>query len=117
MKLEAIVRALSLERCACAAADKLDVEVTGGYACDLLSYVMGKAKPGNLWITVQGHPNIVAVASLINLAGIVVAEGARIEPATIEKAEQEGVPILATSLATYAVAGKLWELGVRGNSE
>jgi len=111
MKLEAIARHLALE--VHSAPDKLDADVTGGYACDLLSYVMAKAKAGDLWITVQGHPNIVAVASLIGLAGIVVVEGAKVEPATLEKAEQEGVPILTTPLPTYAVAGQLFALGVR----
>jgi hypothetical protein len=111
MKLEEVVRQLGLE--VHVSAGKLDADVTGGYACDLLSYVMAKAKAGDLWITVQGHPNIVAVASLIGLAGIVVAEGAKVEPATLEKAEQECVPILTSSLPTYAVAGRLWELGVR----
>ena len=111
MKLEEVVRQLDLE--VHSAAGKLDAEVTGGYVCDLLSYVMAKAKTGNLWITVQGHPNIVAVASLISLSGIVVAEGAKVEPTTIEKAEQEGVPILVTALPVYAVAGRLWALGVQ----
>ena len=111
MKLEEVVRQLSLE--VHASAGKLDADVTGGYACDLLSYVMAKAKAGDLWITVQGHPNIVAVGSLIGLAGIVVAEGAKVEPATLEKAEQEGVPILTSPLPAYTVAGRLWELGVR----
>jgi hypothetical protein len=111
MKLEAIARQLELE--VHSAPDKLDADVTGGYACDLLSYVMAKGKTGALWITVQGHPNIVAVASLIGLAGIIVAEGAKVEPATIEKAEQESVPILTTPLPAYEVAGRLWELGVR----
>jgi hypothetical protein len=111
MKLEEVVRQLSLE--VHVSAGKLDADVTGGYACDLLSYVMAKAKAGDLWITVQGHPNIVAVGSLIGLAGIVVAEGAKVEPATLEKAEQEGVPILTSPLPAYMVAGRLWELGVR----
>ncbi len=111
MELEAVVRKLSLE--VCAGADKLDRDVTGGYACDLLSYVMAHAKEGHLWLTVQGHPNIVAVASLVGLAGIIVTEGARLDPATIEKANQEGVPILTTPLTTHEVAGRLWKLGIR----
>jgi hypothetical protein len=111
MKLEDVVRQLDLE--VLAGIGKLDADASGGYACDLLSYVMAKAKAGDLWITVQGHPNIIAVASLIGLAGIIVAEGAKVEPATIEKAEQEGVPVLATTLTAYAAAGRLWELGVR----
>jgi predicted transcriptional regulator len=110
MKLEEIARHLSLK--VCAAADKLDREVTGGYASDLLSYVMAQAKESNLWLTVQGHPNVVAVASLVGLAGVVVTEGAKIDPATIEKANHEGIPILTTPLTTYVAAGRLWELGV-----
>jgi hypothetical protein len=111
MKLDDIVQRLSLT--VHTPANNLNVEISGGYACDLLSHVMAKGKAGSLWITVQGHPNMVAVASLIGLAGVIVAEGAKIEPAAIEKAEQEGVPLLASALTTYEVAGKLWELGVR----
>jgi hypothetical protein len=81
MKLEEIARRLSLE--VCAATDKLSTEVTGGYASDLLSYVMAKAREGNLWVTVQSHPNVVAVASLVNLAGIVIAEGGKPDASTV----------------------------------
>jgi len=112
MKLSEIAQRLSLE--VKAAAEKLDVEVNGGYACDLLSYVMANGKPGDIWITIQGHPNIVAVASLINLAGIIVVEGAKIDPVTVAKAEQERIPLLATNETTYSVAGKLYTLGVHG---
>lgn len=112
MKLSEIAQQLSLE--VKAGAGKFDVEVTGGYACDLLSYVMANGKTGDLWITIQGHPNIVAVASLINLAGIIVVEGAKIDPATVAKADQERIPLLATNETTYSVAGKLYALGIHG---
>jgi BioD-like phosphotransacetylase family protein len=115
MKLQELARKLSLE--VQTAAGKLDTEVTGGYASDLLSYVMAKAKTGNVWITVQSHPNTVAVASLLNLAGIIIAEGGKPEAATIEKAEQEGIPILTTQLTTYTLVGRLFELGVRGGAD
>jgi hypothetical protein len=111
MNLEEICRQLSLD--VQTAREKLDVQVTGGYASDLLSWVMAKAQAGNVWITIQAHPNIVAVASLINLAGIIIAEGVVPEPAALEKAEQEGIPILITPLTMYAVAGQLYELGIR----
>ena len=42
----------------------LDREVTGGYASDLLSCVMAGARAGDVWVTLQGHANVVAVASL-----------------------------------------------------
>jgi predicted transcriptional regulator len=112
LKLQEISQQLSLE--VRSAVGNLGKEVTGGYASDLLSCVMAKAQAGNVWVTIQGHPNIVAVASLLDLAGIIVAEGMSIDAATLEKAEEEKVPILTTSLTTYTVVGELCKLGIPG---
>jgi BioD-like phosphotransacetylase family protein len=110
--LEELSRKLSLE--VRTATGKLGTEVTGGYAADLLSCAMAKAREGNVWVTLQSHPNIVAVASLLNLAGVIVTEGMIPDAATLEKAEEEGIPILTTELTTFTVVGRLFELGVRG---
>ena len=91
----------------------VDVDVIGGYASDLLSNVMGQAAPGMIWVTMQGHQNIAAVASLIGLSAVIVAGDAPIEEDTLKKAEQNDVLILATSLPAYDVIGKLYELGIR----
>ena len=112
MTLEELSRKLSLE--VRTAAGKLGTEVTGGYAADLLSCVMAKAQAGNIWVTLQSHPNIVAVASLLDLVGIIVTEGMIPDATTMEKAEAEGVPILTTELTTFTVVGRLFELGVPG---
>jgi len=110
--LEELSRKLSLE--VRTAAEKLSTEVTGGYAADLLSCAMAKAQEGNVWVTLQSHPNIVAVASLLNLAGIIITEGMTPDATTVEKAEKEGIPILTTELTTFTVVGRLFELGVPG---
>lgn len=112
MTLEELSRKLSLE--VRTAAGKLGTEVTGGYAADLLSCVMAKAQAGNVWVTLQSHPNIVAVASLLDLVGIIVTEGMIPDATTVAKAEAEGVPILTTELTTFTVVGRLFELGVPG---
>jgi predicted transcriptional regulator len=112
MRLEELSRQLSLE--VKTAPGKLHTEVTGGYASDLLSCVMAKAQEGNVWVTLQTHSNIVAVASLLNLAGIIVTEGMTLDGTTVEKANEEGIPILSTGLTTFTVAGRLFELGVPG---
>ncbi len=112
MTLEELSRKLSLE--VRTAAGKLGTEVTGGYAADLLSCVMAKAQAGNVWVTLQSHPNIVAVASLLDLVGIIVTEGMIPDATTVAKAEDEGVPILTTELTTFTVVGRLFELGVPG---
>ena len=60
--------------------DHLDREVTGGYASDLLSCVMAGARAGDVWVTLQAHANVVAVASLLTLAAVVITEGVRTQP-------------------------------------
>jgi hypothetical protein len=90
-----------------------DVIPTGGYSSDLLSCVMAGAKKGHLWITLQAHLNIVAVAALNEVAAIIITENAEPDSASIAKANQQGVILLGTSETTYEVNGKLWELGIR----
>ena len=86
---------------------KNDMEVTGIYACDLLSWVMSHAERGDAWITVHTHVNIVAVAILTGISCIVVPEGSRVEEATIKRAEMEGVVILSTVLDTYEICRRV----------
>jgi predicted transcriptional regulator len=88
-------------------------DVTGGCTSDLLSYVMGTARPGNVWITIQVHPNIVGVAALLDLAAVVVADGQQPEEATLEKAREQGVTVLTSTESAFTVAGRLYALGVR----
>ncbi len=72
-------------------------QVTGIFTGDLLSWVMGHAQPGDMWVTVQAHANIVAVASLRELAGIVIAHGSEIDAETLKSACEEGIPVLISS--------------------
>jgi len=93
--------------------DRLAAQVTGGYVSDLLSNVMAFAAPGNVWVTMQGHQNIVAVASLAGLAAVIVAGGVAPEPETVAKAKAEGVVLLTTDLPAFSVVGQLYQSGVR----
>lgn len=111
MTLEEIVKELDLS--VRAGSRSLDREVTGGYTSDLLSDVMGNARSGAIWITLQIHPNIVAVASLKDLSGIVLVGGREPEADTVQKADREGIPILTSSLSAFEIAGRLFRLGVR----
>ena len=89
------------------------IEPTGGYAADLLSCVMTGAPRNGLWLTLQAHGNIVAVAALLELSAVIITEGAMPDMATISRANQEGVTLLTTVENTFRVAGRLWELGIR----
>lgn len=96
------------------AKDNLDVKVTGGYASDLLSDVMAHSQAGNVWVTLQIHQNIVAVATLKDLSGIIIVNNREPEEETLKKAEEEQIPILVSSLPTFEVVGRLYQLGISG---
>ena len=91
-----------------------DQEVTGGYVSDLLSDVIANAEEGCLWITVQRHLNIVAVAQLKKLAGIILSRGSEPDAAVLARAEQEGLFVLSTPEDSFTVAGKLYALVCAG---
>jgi hypothetical protein len=93
---------------------RLDRPVGGGYAGDLLSDVMAHGRKDDLWATIQVHPNIVAVAVLKELAGIVLTNGREPAAETVERAEAEGVVILGTPLDTFGLAGRLHGIGIKG---
>ena len=111
MILREIVKILNLD--VRASESELDRPVEGGYVSDLLSDVIAGAKEGDLWITLQLHQNIVAVAFLNNLAGIVIVGGREPDPDTLKKAEDQGVPIMVSPLPAYEIAGRLYEMGIR----
>ena len=110
MKLKEIINQFDLSICR---GDKyFDREITGGYASDLLSNVIANSKKGDVWITVQAHANIIAVASLKELSAIIIAQGREPAEDTIRKVEEEKIPILISDLSTYELAGKLYKLGI-----
>jgi len=90
--------------------DKLYVPVTGGYAGDLLSDVIANSEEGQIWITRQIHQNIVAVAGLKNLAGIILVRGSEPAADTLKKAAQEGIPIMVTDMSSFEVAGRIYNI-------
>ena len=86
---------------------------SAGYTSDLLSCVMANAAHQGVWITLQAHTNIVAVAALLDLSAVIITEDAMPEPATIHKANEEGVVLFSTARPSFYIAGKLWEMGLR----
>ena len=85
-------------------------EITGGYTSDLLSDVMGNIIDGNIWITLQTHKNVVAIASLREVSGIVLVKGLQPDSDMLEKANDEGIPVLSTEMETFEITGKIYNL-------
>ena len=90
-----------------------DIEVTSGYASDLLSDVLARGKAGTLWVTNHKHVNIIGVAVMLGLAGVIIAGGIEPDAGTVEKANEEKVPLYTSDMTLYDVVGRMYELGVR----
>jgi hypothetical protein len=88
----------------------LEREVDGCYVSDLLSDVLANSKEGDLWVTHQSHPNVVAVASVRGLSGVIITGDREIEPETIKKAEAEQVNLMTCHVSTFEIAGEIYNL-------
>jgi len=110
MKLKTIAEKMNMK--VISGSSSLDREATGGYASDLMSDVIANSKEGDLWVTMQIHQNIVAVAQLKELSGIIIVHNRPVEAETLKKAKEAGLPIMVTELTAFEIVGKLYELGV-----
>ncbi|MDD3033371.1 MAG: serine kinase [Bacteroidales bacterium] len=108
MIVKDVIEKLNLE--IFSAPEGVDRVVKGGYTSDLLSDVMGHAKEGQIWITLQTHKNIMAVATLKDLAAIVLVKGFKPEADTIEASLSEGIPILGSNLEAFELSGELFNI-------
>ncbi len=85
-------------------------EILGGYAGDLLSWVMGRANEGDAWVTIMSNVNIVAVCTLADPACIVLSENVKPDDETLCRAKEQGVNILSTTLDTFAACARIAEV-------
>ena len=92
----------------------VNAEVSCGYTCDLLSWVMAHGTAGMAWVTVQTHMNVIAVASLMEMAAVIIPEGIQMETSSLEKAKDEGINVLQTQLTAYEICAKLAAAGLPG---
>jgi hypothetical protein len=88
-------------------------DVTGVYISDMLSDVIANAKAGNVLITIQVHANVIAAANLVDIPGIIVAQGKEPAEEVVKLAEKNRIALYATGLNRWQVATKLYEVGVR----
>ena len=107
MKVSELVKELNLR--VYAGKEGLEREISGGYVSDLLSDVMGNATEGDVWVTLQTHRNVVAIASLKELACVLLVSSLEPEQGTIDHSNEENIPVLGTSLSTFEVAGLLYQ--------
>ena len=108
MKVRELVEKLNLK--VVSGESGLDRDIDGCYVSDLLSDVMGNAEMGNVWVTLQTHKNVMAIASLKELACVILVKNLMPSDDTIEQSNEEGIPFLSTDMQTYETVGKIYQL-------
>ena len=88
--------------------DNMDTEIKGGYVSDLLSDVMGFAQEGHVWVTLQTHKNVIAIASLKELACVILVKGNKPDEDMLEQGIQGANVAVNTTEQTFEVAGQIY---------
>lgn len=107
MTVSALAKQLNLQEITVADPER---EVTGGYAGDLLSWVMGRVNEGDAWVTIMTNINVVAVASLADVACVILSEGVSVPPDVLDAAKAKGITLLGSPASTFAVCKALGEV-------
>ena len=82
-------------------------QVRGGYAGDLLSWVMGKAEADDAWLTIMSNPNIVAVATLTDVSCIILCEGVVPDAGVASLASEKEINLLGSEESVFALAAQI----------
>ncbi len=110
MKVKELIKQLGLQ--VVAGATGVDRSVSGGYCGDLLSDVMGNAPIGSIWLTVQGHQNVMNVAQMREMAAVVLTNGIVPDDETRQRAEDFKIPLIIWHQTSYDLAVKLSKAGI-----
>jgi hypothetical protein len=112
MNLQTLIETLDLKTLTLPQ-DYSAIEPANGYASDMLSCVLAGAKSHDVWITLQAHANVIAVAAMLDLSAVILSENVQPDADVLARANQQSVILLSSPLPTYEISGKLWELGMR----
>ena len=83
-------------------------EISCGCVCDLLSWVMARGSIGCAWVTVQTHLNVIAVASLHEMACVIWPERVEVSEESLAKADEVGIAVISSPLSAYKIAGIMY---------
>lgn len=108
MKIHELAKQLDLTLCC--GKGGINNQVAGGYVSDLLSDVMGSTKEGELWITLQTHKNVMAIASLKELSAVILVKGFQPEADMALQSDQEDIPVYSTPLEAFEITGKIYQI-------
>lgn len=106
MTVEELAKACNLK--VISGKDGLQNQVNDGYVADLLSDVMGNADSGQVWITLQTHKNVIAVASLKELAGVILVKNQQLDEDAMQQSNEDAIPVLSTEKPAFQITGEVY---------
>ena len=107
MTVDTLVTELKAEALSLACSER---ELKGAYCSDLLSWVMGHAKPDNVWVSIMTNKNVLAVASLIDVSVVVICENAEVDEDFLTTARDKEINVIRSEFDSYTVCAKLSRL-------
>jgi len=84
-----------------------EAEIKAAYTSDLLSDVMGNAPDESILITIQGHKNTIAVASLAGINTVLLCNKRSVPEDMLDSAKHEGISIFTTSDDQFTASCKI----------
>jgi hypothetical protein len=114
IRLSELVHALNLF-VACGE-ELLGQPVTGGYAGDLMSDVIAHGRAGNVWVTMQVHVTMVAVAVQKKLAAVILSQGRKPSKEALQRAKENKIVLLVSGQSTFETVAQLARLGLTGSN-
>ena len=89
-------------------------EIEYCYATDMMSDVLKSCKIGSLLITGLVNQQVIQVAEIMDLKGIVFVSGKEPSSDIIENAKEKNMPMLSTEKNLFEACGILYLSGLRG---
>ncbi len=97
--------------------DKLEAEVSSAFGSDMMSDVLAFVKDQGVLLTGLLNLQTVRTALMMDMKCIVFVRGKVPDPTTVSLGEQNGMVLMSTEERMYAACGKLYQNGLRGESE
>ncbi|MDA3810038.1 MAG: hypothetical protein PF518_06845 [Spirochaetaceae bacterium] len=95
--------------------NSLNREITRGFSSDMMSNVIANGGEGDVWLTFQTHLNVIAIALMKKMSCVILIQNRALIPQALEKAQNENIPVLMSSLSAYELSGRLFKLGIPGD--
>ncbi|MEI7668211.1 MAG: hypothetical protein WCI62_04405 [Erysipelotrichaceae bacterium] len=92
--------------------EALDNSIEGVICGDLLSYVMGHGSMNQVWVTMQTHQNIIAIAALKEFACIILIDDNTLELDVLESAKKNHISVITSPLSAFETIRSLIQIGL-----